>query len=142
MKSHLLAVMAMFVAVPLCVGQVTPGQPQHNGLTPRTGTIDVNPVQNNTETDSLGVDILADGKVIVGWEDDSTSDADIFFFGAIWALLDASGSNVLSLTTITNTPHPPAEYETQQSMNTTYRAYFRSNGSPTPGNTAWGPKIK
>lgn len=142
MKSHLLVVMAMFVAVPLCVGQVTPGQPQHNGLTPRTGTIDVNPVQNNTETDSLGVDILADGKVIVGWEDDSTSDADIFFFGAIWALLDASGSNVLSLTTITNTPHPPAEYEVQQSMNTTYRAYFRSDGTPTPGNTAWGPKIK
>ncbi|HZO53212.1 MAG TPA: hypothetical protein VFB63_10865, partial [Bryobacteraceae bacterium] len=142
MKLSALILLGLTAATPLCLAQVVPGQAQNNGLTPRTATIDVNPVQNNTSTESTGVGIAANGNVIVGWEDDSTEDYDIFFFGAVWTLLDSTGAKIIPSTTITNTPHPPAEYMTQNSMNSTYRAYFRSDGTPTPGNTAWGPKIK
>jgi len=115
---------------------------QLSDLTPRTATIDINPTQNNTSTESTGVGIAGNGNVIVGWEDDSTEDYDIFFFGAVWTVLDSTGTKLIPTVTITNTPHPPAEYMTQNTMNSFHRAYFRANGTPTPGNTAWGPKIK
>jgi hypothetical protein len=147
MKAQVLTLLALTVTTPLCLAQVTPGQPQDNGLTPRTATFDVNPsqVNGNASTESTGVGVAANGNVIIGWEDDAPNeaggDAAIFFWGAVWTMYDSSGARLTPVTTITNTPGPPP-YDVQQSIDTYYRAYFRSDGTPTPGNTAWGPKIK
>jgi hypothetical protein len=135
MKTQILSLIAVALVTSLCLAQVTPGGPQTNGLTPRTASIDVNPGQNNGATESTGVGIAANGNVIIGWEDDSTTEDDIFFRGAVWTLYSTNLSLLISNTTITN-------YTGSQSMVNYYRAFFRTNGTPTPGNTAWGPKIK
>ena len=135
MKAKILNLIAILVLTLPAVAQVTPGAPNTNGLTPVTATFDVNTNQNNTETESSGVSIAANGNVIVGWEDDSLTDEDIFFWGAAWALFNTNGVQLNPVATITN-------YNGTQTINTFYRAYFRANGTPTPANTAWGPKIK
>jgi hypothetical protein len=143
MPARPLTLIASLVVTAVAFAQALPGDPAANGVTPRTATFDVNTNQNNGgPTESLGVAIGANGNVIIGWEDDSDNDTDIFFFGAVWTLYDPLGHQLISELTITNTPHPPAEYEQRQAMNSFYRAFFRADGTPTPGNTAFGPKIK
>ena len=88
MKTQILSLITVALVTPLCLAQVTPGGPQTNGLTPRTASIDVNPGQNNGATESTGVGIAANGNVIIGWEDDSTTEDDIFFRGAVWTASD------------------------------------------------------
>ena len=135
MKAKILNLIVTLVLTLPALAQVTPGAPNTNGLTPVTATFDVNTNQNNTATESTGVSIASNGNVIIGWEDDSTTDADIFYWGAAWALFDSAGNQLNPVTTITN-------YNGSQTINTFYRAYFRANGTPTPANIAWGPKIK
>ena len=53
---------------------------------------------------------------MIGWEDDSVQDYQILFFGAVWTLYDVLGNRLIPELTITNTQHPPAEYEQQQAM--------------------------
>ncbi len=86
------------------------------GVTALTDNIvlnDDNPIINGGGLESIGVAILSNGNVIIGWEDD---DADI---AAGWVMIDSAGNRVT----------------------TDILAYANDDGTPTAANGGWGPKI-
>src|SRR5262249_27673434 len=89
---------------------------------------------NNGETESLGVAIANNGNVLIGWEDDGSGLTD---FEAVWTLYNGTGTLLTMDQTITSLdPGLPG------SIKSHFLSYFRSDGTPTPGYTAFGPKIK
>lgn len=114
-----------------------PGTPEENGLRPVTDTLYINTsdILNNTSTESLGVGIARNGNVIVGWEDDGDG---INNLAAVWTLVSDSGAMITPDTDITSkAPDTLGEVAT-----TKFLSFFRPDKTPTPGGTAWGPKIK
>ncbi|MBI4662693.1 MAG: hypothetical protein HY735_28095, partial [Verrucomicrobia bacterium] len=111
-----------------------PGNPEDNGLIPKADTFYINVPPdslNNGKVESLGVAIANNGNVMIGWEDDGDGVTD---FEAVWTLFDPTGKSLnqdLEIKAADGT-----------SVTSKYRAYFRKDGSPTPGSTSWGPKIK
>src|SRR5262249_52342886 len=72
--------------------------------------------------------------VLIGWEDDGSGLTD---FEAVWTLFDGAGTLLTADKTITSLdPGLPG------SIMSHFLSYFRSDGTPTPGYTAFGPKIK
>lgn len=123
--------------------QTRPGLAEANGLTPLGPTVYVNPpatTQNNGKVESLGVGVIANGNVVVGWEDDRVNDEALLVTDqeAVWTVYSPAG---LPLTTpvVLTSPNPDLA---GQSLTSSFLSYFRADGSPTPGYTSWGPKIK
>jgi hypothetical protein len=125
------------------VAQVVTGTPEANRLSGRTGTFYVNPVPdttppdnvNNGNSESIGVAIAASGNVIIGWEDDG---GDLLDLEAVWTLYDPVGNSITPNVDITSQDPSYAG----QTVNSKFMSYFRADGSPISGRTAWGPKIK
>jgi len=140
MKTRILGSLAIAAIATSCLAQV--GQPQNAGLTPRTATIDVNTNQvinlGNLETGDIS--ITANGNVVLAFEDDGAGLTD---WEAIWTLYDSQGHLLTPAVTITNLLTPLCFPDPDSVANCTYRAFFRSDGSPTPGYTAsFGGKAK
>jgi hypothetical protein len=134
---------ALLALVSSAVAQSLTGKPEDNKLAARTGTFYVNPAPvttppdnlNNGSTESLGVAIANNGNVIIGWEDDGDGLTD---FESVWTLYDPAGNAITTNVDITSLD--PAYVGT--TINSKFMSYFRADKSPTPGRTAWGPKIK
>ncbi|MFB3785026.1 MAG: hypothetical protein ACE15F_01515 [bacterium] len=112
--------------------QSLPGNPEDNGLTPKTSTLYINTPDtiNNTSTESLGAAIANNGNILIGWEDDGDGVTDL---EAVWTLFDANGTSITPDTTVS---------AGGQTLTTKFLAFFRADGSAVAGSTAWGPKIK
>jgi hypothetical protein len=118
--------------------QAKPGLPEANGLTPLGNTVYVNPpatTQNNGKVESLGVGVIANGNVVVGWEDDGDGLTDQ---EAVWTVYSPNGTPLTPVTTLTSID---PDY-VGQTISSRFLAYFRADGSAVSGRTAWGPKIK
>lgn len=118
-------------------GQNLPVTPEEGGLKPTTDTIYVNTSDtlNNGGTEALGVAIVRNGTVVVGWEDDGDGLSDI---EAVWTLYSDTG---VSLTPDTEISSVSAEFA-GQSLTSKFLSFFRKDGTATPGYISWGPKIK
>ncbi len=131
MKKLLVTFVATALGTSLSLAQV--GTPADAGLIPRTPTIDVNTNYNNSALETGDITITDNGNVFPVWEDDG---GDLTDWEAVWTVYNNNGVLLTPPVTITNIPgsacfptDPPAV------PNVTYRAFFRSNGSPTPGYT-------
>lgn len=121
-------------------GADVPATAEDFGLVPLSPTFYVNPPVpespvplNNSKVESIGVAVASNGNVIIGWEDDGNGGTD---YEAVWTLYDSSGTLLTpSANIVSNDPSIPA-------FDSTYRAFFRADGTPISGYTAWGPKIK
>ena len=71
--------------------------------------------------------------MVIAWEDD---DGGLLDFEAVWTLFDNNGNLLLAPVTMTNIPNANCIPDAEVVSNWTYRAFFRSNGSPTPGYTS------
>jgi len=115
-----------------------PGLAEANGLEPLGPTVYVNPpatTQNNNKVESLGVGVIANGNVVVGWEDDGDALTDQ---EAVWTVYSPAGAALTPVTTLTSID-PAYAGQTHDSR---FLAYFRADGSAVSGRTSWGPKIK
>lgn len=134
--------LSLALGAPAAFGQgALPGLPEANGLQPVSETIYVNTsdILNNGSTESLGIGIIRNGNVVVGWEDDAPDEADpLTYLGSVWTVLSATGQPVTQDTEITS-QNPATSGSTITSR---FLSFFRADGSPIPANTAWGPKIK
>lgn len=120
------------------VAQTKPGLPEANGLNPLGATVYINPpatTQNNGKTESIGVAVVANGNIAVGWEDDGDGLTDQ---EAVWTLYSPTGTALTPVTTLT-TIDPDYAGQTHDSR---FLAFFRADGSAVSGRTSWGPKIK
>jgi len=118
--------------------QTSPGLAENNGATPAGPTVYVNPpasTQNNGKVESLGVAVLADGNIAVGWEDDGDALADQ---EAVWTLYSPAGKSLIAAKTMTSID---PDY-VGQTFSSSFLSYFRKDGSAVSGRTAWGPKVK
>lgn len=140
MKTRILASLAITAIATSCLGQV--GQPQDAGLTPRTATIYVNTNYNNNALETGDISLTSNGNVVVAWEDDGPA-IPMQDWEAVWTLYDSQGNLLTPPVTITNIPSGACIPTADSIANVTYRAFFRSDGSPTPGYTAsFGGKAK
>ncbi|MCW5556436.1 MAG: hypothetical protein KIT22_01095 [Verrucomicrobiae bacterium] len=114
-----------------------PGAPEDNGLVPVTETFYINTPDtiNNNNTESLGIAIARNGNVLIGWEDDGDELSDL---EAVWTLFGPDGTPLTQDTEISSVDPLFAG----QVITSKFLSYFRADGSPTPGYTSWGPKIK
>ncbi len=115
-----------------------PGLAEANGLEPLGPTVYVNPgdtTQNNGKVESLGVGVIANGNVVVGWEDDGDGLTDQ---EAVWTVYNPAGVAQTPVTTLT-TIDPDFAGQTHSSR---FLSFFRADGSAVSGRTSWGPKIK
>lgn len=114
-----------------------PKSPQAGGATPRGATVYVNTPDtvNNGNTESLGVALLGNGNIVVGWEDDAEEDTSLEYLGSVWTMLDPLGNPLTPPTAQTSTALGGA-------VTNRFLSYFRADGSAIPGFTSWGPKIK
>src|SRR5438445_10859109 len=109
---------------------LSPGQVMYMadaGLTPQTGIIDV-AIHNNNRIETGDIAITGNGNVVLAWEDDGSGVSD---FEAVWTLFDPNGNLLLTPTLMTNNFPTACATAGDQITDWTYRAYFRSDGSPT-----------
>jgi hypothetical protein len=118
-----------------------PGDPSSSGLMPRTDTFYVNAQWNNNGLNSLGVAVTSSGDVVVGWEDDHTPSSAIRHWAGVWTVYDRDGKLLTPVAAI-ESRNPRMTDEVPNTIETSYRSFFRNDGSPTPGRLAWGPKLK
>ena len=114
-----------------------PVAPQAAGLITNTPTVYVNTpdILNNGRTESLGVAIASNNRVIVGWEDDAADDTQPNYLGAVWTAYGTNGARITQPTLQTSIAHGG-------SITHPFLSYFRADGTAVPGFTSWGPKIK
>src|SRR5262245_30022235 len=99
------------------VASLAQGQTVTSGLIPKTSTFYVNTnYYNNGGGESPGVDIAANGNVIIGWEDDGSG---IYDFESAWSVFSANGLRLTPQTVITS-------YVAAATITNTYLSYFRS----------------
>jgi len=117
----------------ITAASLTQAQPVTSGLIPKTTTFYVNTnYYNNYGGESPGIDMAANGNVIIGWEDDGSG---IYDFESAWSVFDANGVLLTPQTVQTS-------YVAMATITNTFLSYFRSDGSATPAYTGFGPKIK
>ena len=121
--------------------------PEADGLSPRTATIDVNNANPNFNYGTLGnqwVDIANDHSVAVTWGDagtagqPSTASTDFLSLNSVWTLYDANGNQRIPQTVITNKTGAAGP----TSLTNTALAFFRPDGSSTPGNASASARIR
>jgi hypothetical protein len=143
-KSLPLAIFLASLATSACLAQ-NPGTPQDHGLVPQSRTFYANTnYYNGGGTEAPGVAIAANGNVLLGWEDDGGG---MYDFEAVWTLFDGIGNMLTPGTLQTNRdisgagedPPFPTTYLT---ISNTFLSFFRSDDTPIPPYTGWGPKIK
>lgn len=119
------------------IGQILPGTPEENGLSPVGETVYVNTEDtlNNGRTESIGVAIGRNGNVMVGWEDDGEALSDL---EAVWTLYNRDGQSITPDTEITSVDPSFAG----QVLTSKFLSFFRKDESAVSGRTGWGPKIK
>ena len=140
MKIRILGSLAILAIGTSSLAQV--GQPQDIGLTPRTGTIDVNTNYNNNALETGDITIGSNGNIMLAWEDDNGS-IPLQDFEAVWTMYNNQGNLLTPPATVTNIPSAPCISTAETLSNWTYRAFFRSNGSLVPGYTGdFGGKAK
>src|SRR5436190_3820157 len=128
MKSIIAGLTVLAVGVCVCRGDIVTG-----GLIPKTPTFYVNTNYfNNGGGEAPGVDIAANGNVIIGWEDDGGAISD---FESVFSVFNANGGLITPQTVITS-------YVYGTTWTNTFLSYFRSDNTATPGFTGFGPKIK
>src|SRR5437016_4321296 len=138
MKKFVLTLILTAAATSFSWAQV--GYWPNAGLTPRTATIDVNTNYNNNSLETGDISITSNTNVVLAWEDD---DGGLLDFEAVWTLFDRNGNLLIAPTTITNIPSANCISTADSISNCTYRTFFRSDGSPTPGYTSdFGGKAK
>ncbi len=140
--SSFLLVAALTSCVFSAAAQTLPGAPEYSGLTPKTATAYVNGTNgiNNFGTESLSVDIVNNGNVIVGWEDDN--EGTINHFLGVWTLLDPNG-NMITPPTVQTNRDVTGDLPSLESTTNQYLSFFRSDNTPTPGFPGgWGPRVK
>jgi len=138
MKTLILSILATVAATSLSFAQV--GYWSDAGLIPRTPTIDVNTNDNNNSLETGDISITANTNTVLAWEDDGNGLTD---WEAVWTLYDSLANLLVAPVTITNIAGSPCDPNADSVSNVTYRAFFRSNGSPIPGYTAdYGGKAK
>ncbi|MCX6916706.1 MAG: hypothetical protein NT167_27290, partial [Verrucomicrobia bacterium] len=88
-------------------------------------------------TEHPGVDIAANGNILIGWENDGTPITD---FEACWTMYDSQGNSITPLTVQTN-----RDVSGQGACGTTYLAttnkwlsFFRDDNTAIGGYTGWG----
>lgn len=139
MRTQIFSILALSASASALWAADVPTYPEANGLTPKSATFYVNlPGEgdvklNNGKVESLGVAVANNGNVLIGWEDDGNELTD---YEAVWTLFDGNGTQLTPDATINSS------VEGVGSITSKYRAYFRKDGTPIPGNTAWGPKVK
>src|SRR5438132_13468363 len=103
MKRFILTLIAMAAATSLSLAQV--GYWTDAGLTPRTGTIDVNTngnFGNNNNLETGDISIAANNDIVLAWEDDQGAGGPLTDYEAVWTLFDNNGNLLITPTTITN----------------------------------------
>lgn len=120
----------------LCLAQV--GQPGAAGLTPRTPTIDVGTNFNNANLETGGAGITANTNVVLAWEDDG---ADITYWAGPYTVFDRDGLLLTPNSSIDGITGP-CGLILGGPITTTYRSFYRDDGSATPSYLAWGGKVK
>src|SRR6185436_15636227 len=118
MKEKLTTLLLLAAAV-----SFSQAQPVTSGLIPKTPTFYVNTnYYNNAGGESPGVDIAANGNVIIGWEDDGSG---VYDFESACSLFNTNGVLLTPQTVITS-------YVYAATITNTFLSYFRSDGSATP----------
>lgn len=145
MKRFLLTLIATAFATSLSLAQV--GAPSDAGLIPRTPTIDINTNYPNNRVETGDISIAANGNIIPCWEDDASVNPSIADWEAVWTVLNSNGVSLIPPVTLTNVPDTSGTgngIATADSLtNVTLRAFYRADGSPTPGYTGdYGGKLK
>lgn len=115
--------------------------PEHVGLSPRTATIDVNNANPAFNYGTLGnqwVDIANNHSVAVTWGDGGTASTDFVSQNSVWTLYDANGNPLIPQTVITNKTGAVGP----TTLTNTALAFFRPDGSSTPGNTSGNARIR
>ncbi|PYI87483.1 MAG: hypothetical protein DME26_06030, partial [Verrucomicrobia bacterium] len=102
-------------------------------MLPATNTFYVNTnYYNNGGGESPGIDIAANGNVIIGWEDDGSG---VYDFESVWSVFSGNGVLLTPETVQTS-------YVAVATITNTFLSYFRTNGTAIPGAFGFGPKIK
>lgn len=140
MKKFLVTLLATASATSLSLAQV--GAPSDAGLIPRTPTIDVNTNYPNHVVETGDISITANFNVVPCWEDDGAAGT-ITDWEAVWTLYNSNGVLIMPGVTMTNLPGSVCMPSAESVTNFTMRAFYRSDGSPTPGYTGdYGGKLK
>ena len=140
MKKFLVTLLATASATSLSLAQV--GAPSDAGLIPRTPTIDVNTNYPNHVVETGDISITSNFNVVPCWEDDGAGGT-ITDWEAVWTLYNSNGVLIMPGVTMTNLPGSVCMPSAESVTNFTMRAFYRSDGSPTPGYTGdYGGKLK
>src|SRR6266496_3082629 len=108
----------------LTAASLSQAQTVTSGLIPKTSTFYVNTnYYNNAGGESPGVDIAANGNVIVGWEDDGSG---VYDFEAVWSVFSGAGVLLTPQTVQTS-------YVASATITNTFLSYFRADGTAIPG---------
>ena len=138
MKKSLVTLIATAFGASLSLAQL--GVPSDAGLIARTPTIDVNTNNPNSNIETGDISITANFNVVPCWEDDGSGITD---WEAVWTVYNINGVRITPTVTMTNLPSASCIPTADSVPNFIYRAFFRSNGSPTPGYTGdYGGKLK
>ena len=138
MKKSLVTLIATAFGTSLSLAQL--GAPSDAGLIARTPTLDVNTNLPNSAVETGDLSITANFNVVPCWEDDGAGISD---WQAIWTVFDINGNRITPSVLMTNVPGSLCLPSAEAVPNFTYRAFYRSDGSPTPGFTGdYGGKLK
>jgi hypothetical protein len=131
---------ACMVAASATYGQDRVQSPEAAGLTPLHGTIYVNDTTDDfnhggVNNDGIwAVDFTDDHTVLIGFTD-ANQFGDFNAMGHVWTLYDTNGNRLVPPTEITNATVAPGD----TLRTNTWLSFFRTNGTPTPNNTAGLP---
>jgi hypothetical protein len=142
MKRRILASLIVLTMAGAAMAQV--GVPQDAGLTPLTSTILLNTNYANGGVETGDIAVAPNGNILAVWEDDGPG-GEIFDWEAVWTMLDRNGNRLTLPVTITNSADSVGVCQNAAASltNVTVRAFFRANGTPTPGYTGdYGGKGK
>jgi len=133
---------ACLVAASATYGQDRVQSPEAAGLTPVHGTIYVNDDLNDnpggpSATGVWGVDFTDDHTVLVSLSD-TTSGTAFAGMGISWTLYDTNGNRLVPPTVITNVTGASGD----ATRTSTWRSFFRTNGTPTPNNIGQHPRVR
>lgn len=138
MNKILATLVATGFATSLSQAQVA--TPQESGLIPKTATLDINTAYANNRVETGDISITSNGNIVPCWEDDGSTITD---WEAVWTVYSSNGVPIIPAVTMTNLPNAQCIPDALSVPNFTLRAFYRSDGSPTPGYTGdYGGKLK
>jgi len=117
--------------------------PEAAGLSPVHGTIYVNDDAVSCfgslgDLGVWGVDFADDHTVLISLQDSGPGQTDMRSMALKWTLYDTSGNCLIPPTEITNFIAAPGP----ALWTNTWLSFFRTNGTPTPGNVGRNPRVR